>query len=83
MYQTDWANNANFAFGKPQQPGIDAIIGQVVSGTDNIGLRSLTGTNPADATASLSLGTVEWVVPKGGEYFFVPTISALKNTITA
>ena len=37
------------------------------------------GTNPASQGTALSL-SAEWVVPKGGEYFFSPSISALKGT---
>ena len=36
------------------------------------------GTNPSSQSTSLTLPT--WVVPKGGEYFFSPSIPALKET---
>ncbi|KAH8102235.1 Dyp-type peroxidase [Cristinia sonorae] len=74
--QESWANATGFPPFKPadQVPGFDPIIGQVNSGT-----RSMTGANPNAATASLQLPT-EWVVSKGGEYFFSPSLPALKTT---
>ena len=69
-----WANNTGFPIQKPVEPGFDPIIGQV----QDITSRTLTGTNPNDQNTSLTLPT-EWVVPKGGEYFFVPSITALQN----
>jgi hypothetical protein len=33
----------------------------------------------ADVNQKLDLGTTEWVVSKGGEYFFSPSIAALKT----
>ena len=75
MQSVAWANNTVFPPKKPQVPGFDPIIGQ-----DNTGVaRSLTGTNPSNQTASLNL-TTNWVVPKGGEYFFSPSVPALKET---
>ena len=38
----------------------------------------MSGTNPNDQSKVLPL-PIEWVVPKGGEYFFVPSITALQN----
>jgi hypothetical protein len=86
-----WANNAKFPIGKDgvsiggapilpvtpiiptaTGPGLDAIIGMGPN-------RSLVGIDPADATKSLSLDA-NWVIPKGGEYFFSPSISAITNT---
>ncbi|KAI0077314.1 peroxidase TAP [Panus rudis PR-1116 ss-1] len=73
--QKNWANNTGFPFGKPiAQPGFDPIIGQVTSGT-----RSITGTDPNAQTTPLPL-PAEWVVSKGGEYFFSPSIPALRTT---
>ncbi|KAK7678568.1 hypothetical protein QCA50_018440 [Cerrena zonata] len=77
--QQSWANNEGFPFGKPadQTPGFDPIIGQAPD--PNSRVRVVGGTNPQNATANLSLPT-DWVVSKGGEYFFAPSISALKTT---
>ena len=74
---TGWANNTGF----PPKPatsniGFDPIIGQN-KGAD----RSLTGFDPKNQSASLDLGIQQFVVPRGGEYFFSPSIDALKNVI--
>lgn len=68
-----WANNVAFPPGKTAaaQPGFDPIIGQ---GSP----RQMVGTNPISQSTELQLPT--WVVPKGGEYFFSPSIAALKST---
>ena len=75
---TEWANDPGFIFGKPgPEPGFDPIIGSSI-GSSGTEARSMVGTNPASQSTSLPLPT--WVVPKGGEYFFSPSISALKTT---
>ena len=76
-----WANNTGFPFGKPadQVPGFDPIIGQA---SGDPGARVMGGTNPQNATQNLPL-PAEWVVSKGGEYFFAPSISALKSTFAS
>lgn len=38
-----------------------------------------TTTDPNDPNANFNL-PVEWVISKGGEYFFSPSISALRDT---
>ena len=83
---TGWANNATFP---PKQtatppvptPGFDPIIGQNGDGPNGIGPRSMVGANPNDQSATLPL-PAEWVVPKGGEYFFSPSIPALHDTFS-
>lgn len=40
----------------------------------------MTGADPQNVANSLSLGFQVWVVPKGGEYFFSPSISTLRDT---
>lgn len=40
----------------------------------------MTGANPTNVSASMDLGFQVWVVPKGGEYFFSPSISVLRDT---
>jgi len=78
--QHSWANAPNFPPGKDKltppvpTPGIDAIIGQAST-------RDLVGTDPNAQTKDLSLPT-EWVISKGGEYFFSPSISALQETFS-
>ena len=41
----------------------------------------MTGSNPDSLETSLDLGFQNWVIPKGGEYFFSPSIAALRGTI--
>lgn len=70
--QESWANNPNFPHQTPEVPGLDPIIGQ--------GVRQLTGTDPDDPKQSLT-NIPDFVVPKGGEYFFSPSVKALKETL--
>ena len=75
---TGWANNVTFPIDKdPIVPGFDPIIGQ--NGVDNIRLRSMTGVHPNNTGEAFMLPT-DWVIPKGGEYFFSPSIAALRST---
>lgn len=70
-----WANNTGFPFGKTvAEPGFDPIIGQAVGGA----VRAMAGTNPQKGPDNLTL-TADWVISKGGEYFFSPSIPALKS----
>lgn len=61
-------------------PGFDPLIGQVDNTVHNDGPRSMTGADPVNVTKSLDLGFQVWIVPKGGEYFFSPSISVLRDT---
>ncbi|PNS15653.1 hypothetical protein CAC42_4105 [Sphaceloma murrayae] len=56
-------------------PGFDPIIGQNADDSD----RTMTGAAVGDVGSSLNLGPFEWVVSKGGAYFFTPSIPALKE----
>ncbi|KAI0204929.1 Dyp-type peroxidase [Astrocystis sublimbata] len=82
--QQSWANNKNFpptdkSDPKVDTPGIDPIIGV---GPD--GLRSMVGANPDLMASNETLNfAAKWVIPRGGEYFFVPSISVLKTTLAA
>ncbi|KAJ0109679.1 dyp-type peroxidase family protein [Diaporthe amygdali] len=80
--QKRWANATNFPPDAPpnQLPGFDPLIGQVDNTVHNEGQRSMTGSNPQNVAATLDLGFQVWVVPKGGEYFFSPSISVLRDT---
>ena len=76
-----WSNETKFPpkdglSGVDPNIGFDPIIGQ----RGDSGPRFMTGANPRDQNASLNF-TEEWVVSKGGEYFFAPSISVLTNTI--
>ncbi|KAH8094516.1 peroxidase TAP [Cristinia sonorae] len=74
--QEAWANAPNFPPFKPadQVPGFDPIVGQAADPTS----RTMSGADPKAATTNLQLPT-EWVVSKGGEYFFSPSIPTLKS----
>ncbi|KAI0364308.1 Dyp-type peroxidase [Pilatotrama ljubarskyi] len=83
--QHSWANNVNFPPKQPVPPstaavvpGFDPIIGQA----SDVASRTLIGTDPGNEDSSLSLPT-QWVVPKGGEYFFSPSIPALGSVFAA
>lgn len=70
-----WANNAKFPSPSPELPGLDAIIGQTTGG----GTRTITGVISEDTNQPFDL-TAEWVISKGGEYFFSPSLPALSST---
>ncbi|PIL35707.1 hypothetical protein GSI_02437 [Ganoderma sinense ZZ0214-1] len=73
-----------FPLEKPVTPGFDPIVGQNNNVPDGVGPRSMSGANPKGQSATLKLRCisriyVEWVVPRGGEYFFSPSIPALRT----
>lgn len=77
-----WANTNTFppktgATPPVPTPGIDPIIG--------VGNpRQMVGTSPDVAGANQELNfAAKWVIPRGGEYFFSPSIPALKKTFAA
>jgi len=71
--QQSWADNPGFPpfTSSSVPPGLDPLIGQ--------GTRSMIGLDPNDPLKSISMGV--FIIPKGGEYFFSPSISGLKSTI--
>jgi Dyp-type peroxidase family len=85
LTQVGWANNPRFPPGKGTAkppiatPGFDPLIGRAPTEDP---CRNLVGhiPDPAFATDTLNL-TANWVIPRGGEYFFSPSISALRNTL--
>ncbi|KAJ1300076.1 hypothetical protein OPQ81_002558 [Rhizoctonia solani] len=68
--QVSWANNTEFPFRKQVTPGFDPIVGQ-----KNGASRTTLGTT---AGFQLSLPR-DFVISRGGEYFFSPSIKALKT----
>ncbi|KAI0086064.1 peroxidase [Irpex rosettiformis] len=72
--QVNWANTADFPAGKNVTPGIEPIIGQ---GSPRVA----SGLDPLDSTKTYTLPN--FVVSNGGEYFFVPSISAITDKIAA
>jgi len=82
--QEIWVNNQTFPpKPDPQNPGKNLTIGfDPIIGTNgsDAGGRETIGTNPSSQEAFLKL-PVEWVVPKGGAYFFSPPISALTSKL--
>lgn len=75
--QAAWANDVNFAPGKSPIPGFDVVFGQ-----NNGGARWISGTDINNPPWILNFPT-EFVISRGGEYFFSPSISALANPICA
>jgi len=75
--QMKWANNPGFIFNKNDTtPGFDPIIG-----ANHGQARFMSGYDVNDASVDLPLVT-DFVVSQGGEYFFSPSISAIKNTLS-
>ncbi|KAG6868854.1 hypothetical protein C0993_008983 [Termitomyces sp. T159_Od127] len=66
-----WANSANFPPNAGVDAGLDPIIGQ--------GKRTMVGTDPNNPDKELSLP--DFVIPRGGEYFFSPSIKSLKEAL--
>lgn len=91
----EWANTNNFPPAKNTAtppapvPGLDPIIGRANNGPNGIppNLLELVGTNPGTgpdfSAQALELKTDEFVVPRGGEYFFVPALGVLRTVIAA
>lgn len=77
--QAKWANNKDFptkkvtASGATITPGLDPIIGQTTDGAARIA----SGIQPRSQDKAISLP--QWVISKGGEYFFTPSIPVLKD----
>ncbi|RDB22012.1 Peroxidase 2 [Hypsizygus marmoreus] len=71
--QKSWANNATFPIGEqaPEVPGLDPLIGQ--------GDRKLSGTDPNNPAKELTMP--DFVISRGGEYFFSPSLKGLKKTL--
>ncbi|KAJ5131621.1 Dyp-type peroxidase [Penicillium atrosanguineum] len=80
---TRWASNHHFPDRKDMfvggdGPGIDAIVGQRLSHHPPRSIGLPDGNDPTEARMELD----SWVVHKGGEYFFTPSIEALETYLT-
>ncbi|KAJ7113133.1 fungal peroxidase [Mycena epipterygia] len=71
--QQFWANNVNFVHGNV---GFDPIIGANAGSP-----RVVNGLDPTNPAHSFTL-TTDFVVSRGGEYFFSPSLSAIANTLS-
>ncbi|CZT53304.1 related to Peroxidase 2 [Rhynchosporium secalis] len=78
--QKFWANNSGFPFNKVDapKPGFDSIIGANHFNKPEPS-RDFVGFDESQQEKRLNL-TDDWVISKGGEYFFSPSISALQET---
>ncbi|KAJ5872484.1 Dyp-type peroxidase [Penicillium soppii] len=80
---TRWASNHHFPDRKSnfvggEGPGIDAIVGQRLDHHPPRSIGLPDGKFPTEARMPLE----SWVIQKGGEYFFAPSLSALENELT-
>jgi len=76
-----WYNDPNFPPNKPVQPGLDPIFGQTGKEDESV-YRSMSGANP-NYEQELMTFPHKFIDPRGGEYFFAPPISTLRNYIAA
>jgi hypothetical protein len=74
-------NDPNFPPNKPVQPGLDPIFGQTGKEDQSV-YRSMSGVNPNYEQELMSFPH-KFIDPRGGEYFFAPSISTLKSYIAA
>lgn len=73
--QGQWANNRDFLRGGT---GFDAVLGQL-SKNEQV---DTTGLFPQDEKRAVKLNAINaFVVPKGGEYFFSPSMAALRGVL--
>ncbi|ESK92508.1 fungal peroxidase [Moniliophthora roreri MCA 2997] len=79
--QKAWVDNANFMFGRTPAPGVDPIIGSTNSGPPGDAPRTVNGLDPLNFQRPIVINT-DFVVSRGGEYFFSPPISALLTTLS-
>ncbi|KAJ7590005.1 dye-decolorizing peroxidase precursor [Mycena floridula] len=76
-----WANNQQFVFGKniSNNPGVGF---DPITGANQGAARNVTGLDPNSANGVITLQT-DFVISRGGEYFFSPPISALLTPLGA
>ncbi|KAF8217810.1 DyP-type peroxidase [Mycena galopus ATCC 62051] len=71
--QKTWADNAGFVH---PEVGVDPIIGALAGAQ-----RVVSGLDPTNSTKTLTL-TTDFVVSRGGEYFFSPSLSAIASKLS-
>lgn len=77
--QSFWANSETFL---DPGAGRDATMGQENNDLDKT--HKMLGLNAADVKKPATFQSInKFVVPKGGEYFFMPSVSALKNELAS
>ncbi|KAF9462372.1 hypothetical protein BDZ94DRAFT_1261213 [Collybia nuda] len=79
--QEGWYNDPNFPPNKPVQPGWDPIFGQTGEESQNVH-RFMSGANPSLEPEIMSF-PLKFIDPRGGEYFFSPSISTLTKYVAA
>jgi Dyp-type peroxidase family len=86
--QISWADAPGFVLNKKHPDGskvtvgVDPVIGQNVPGTDRVGMDEPVSNYPVGNVRSTLQEPQAFVIPTGGAYFFVPSISALLNILT-
>ncbi|KAH8773940.1 hypothetical protein F5882DRAFT_441507 [Hyaloscypha sp. PMI_1271] len=80
---TRWASNNHFPDKKTKYvgehgPGLDAVVGQRLSHHPPRSLGLPDGNEPSESRIELD----NWVIHRGGEYFFSPSIKALQEYLT-
>ncbi|KIJ40008.1 hypothetical protein M422DRAFT_780853 [Sphaerobolus stellatus SS14] len=74
--QANWFDIPGFIFGKSDPtPGYDPILGQIVTVSSQTGPRFTSGLDPTDPDRDFTLP--DFIISRGGEYFFSPPISAI------
>ncbi|KAG6864307.1 hypothetical protein C0991_010717, partial [Blastosporella zonata] len=80
QHQSAWFNQSMFPPDKNITPGMDPILGQ--TGEEDEGVyRYMTGTNP-HSESRVMIFPDKFVNPRGGEYFFVPSIQTMYGFVT-
>ncbi|KAH7096160.1 DyP-type peroxidase [Auriculariales sp. MPI-PUGE-AT-0066] len=74
--QKMWLNNPRFATGKNVDPGFDPILG-----ANHGEARYIKGAYISNPTEAMNIPN-DFIVSRGGEYFFAPSISAIRDTIS-
>jgi Dyp-type peroxidase family len=76
LIQRFWANEPKF---RAKDAGLDPIAGQ----RNDVKEVDMVGISPLDLKSPLKMeGINRFVIPKGGEYFFMPSMTALRTTLS-